>query len=48
MTSAECVPALLASWAIERLPRRLDGLATNEVKGKHGLLEQRDMAASWA
>lgn len=44
MTSAECVPALLASWAIERLPRRLDGLATNEVKGKHGLLEQRDMA----
>jgi hypothetical protein len=44
MTSAECVPALLATWAIERLPRRLDGLATSEVKGKHGLLEQRDMA----
>ncbi len=44
MTSAECVPALLAAWAIERHPRRLDDLATADLKGKHGLLEQRDMA----
>ncbi len=44
MTSAECVPALLATWAIERHARRLDDLATTELKGKHGLLEQRDMA----
>jgi hypothetical protein len=44
MTSAECVPALLASWAIESHPRRLEDLATTDLKGKHGLLEQRDMA----
>ena len=44
MTSAECVPALLATWAIERHPRRLDDLATADLRGKHGLLEQRDMA----
>jgi hypothetical protein len=45
MTSAECVPALLATWAIECHPRRLDDLATNDLKHKHGLLEQRHMAA---
>ena len=44
MTSAECVPALLAAWAIERHARRLDDLATADLRGKHGLLEQRDMA----
>lgn len=44
MTSAECVPALLAAWAIERHPRRLDDLATADLKDKHGLLEQRHMA----
>ena len=44
MASAECVPALLACWAIERHARRLDDLATADLKGKHGLLEQRDMA----
>jgi len=44
MASAECVPALLATWAIERHPRRLDELSTTELKGRHGLLEQRDMA----
>ena len=44
MASAECVPALLACWAIERHPRRLDDLATADLKGRHGLLEQRDMA----
>ncbi len=45
MTSGECVPALLAVWAIERHPRRLDDLATTELKDRHGLLEQRHMAA---
>jgi len=45
MTGAECVPALLAVWAIERHPRRLDELSTAEVRYKHGLLEQRHMAA---
>ena len=44
MTSAECVPALLATWAIEQHPRRLEDLSTTDLKGKHGLLEQRDMA----
>lgn len=44
MTSAECVPALLATWAIESHAPRLDDLATADLKGKHGLLEQRDMA----
>jgi hypothetical protein len=44
MTSAECVPALLATWAIEQHPRRLEDLSTAELKAKHGLLEQRDMA----
>ena len=44
MTSAECVPALLATWAIELHPQRFDDLATAGMKGKHGLLEQRDMA----
>ena len=37
-------PALLA-WAIERHPRRLDELSTADVRHKHGLLEQRHMAA---
>ncbi len=45
MTGAECVPALLAAWAIERHPSRLDELSTAEVRHKHGLLEQRHMAA---
>ena len=45
MTGAECVPALLAAWAIERHPRRLDELSTADVRHKHGLLEQRHMAA---
>jgi hypothetical protein len=44
MASAECVPALLALWAIEQNPRRLDDLAKAELKGRSGLLEQRDMA----
>lgn len=44
MTSAECVPALLATWAIERHPRRFDDLSTAELKDKHGLFEQRHMA----
>jgi len=44
MTSAECVPALLATWAIELHPQRFDDLATAALKGRHGLLEQRDMA----
>jgi hypothetical protein len=45
MTGTECVPALLAAWAIERHPRRLDELSTADVRHKHGLLEQRHMAA---
>ncbi|MBN2622013.1 MAG: hypothetical protein JXA83_01535 [Acidimicrobiales bacterium] len=44
MASAECVPALLATWAIERHSRRFDDLATADLKDKHGLLEQRHMA----
>jgi hypothetical protein len=44
MASAECVPALLATWAIERHPRRFDELSTAELKDKHGLFEQRHMA----
>jgi hypothetical protein len=43
-TAAESVPALLAVWAIERNPRRLDDLARPELKAKHGLFEQRHMA----
>lgn len=34
----------LAQWAIESHPRRLDELASAEVRHKHGLLEQRHMA----
>ena len=45
LTGAECVPALLAGWAIERHPGRFDELGTAEVRHKHGLLEQRHMAA---
>lgn len=45
LTSGECVPALLAAWAIERHANRHDELATAEVRSKHGLLEQRHMAA---
>lgn len=44
LTTAESVPALLAAWAIDRNPRRLDDLARPELKDKHGLLEQRHMA----
>lgn len=44
LAGAECVPALLAVWAIERHPQRLDELATTEIRDKHGLLEQRHMA----
>ena len=44
MTTAEYVPALLATWAIERNPDRLRDLSRNDVKGKHGLFEQRHMA----
>ena len=45
MTGAECVPALLAVWAIERHARRLDELNTAGIRTRHGLLEQRHMAA---
>lgn len=45
LTSAECVPALLATWAIARHANRHDELATAEIRIKHGLLEQRHMAA---
>jgi hypothetical protein len=45
LTGAECVPALLATWAIARHPQRHDELATAEVRTKHGLLEQRHIAA---
>jgi hypothetical protein len=44
MTAAECVPALLATWAIESHPERLADLACTDLKDKHGLLEQRHMA----
>jgi hypothetical protein len=44
MATAECVPALLATWAIERNPDRLRDLSRNDVKHKHGLFEQRHMA----
>jgi hypothetical protein len=44
MATAECVPALLATWAIERNPDRLRDLSRNDVKDKHGLFEQRHMA----
>ena len=45
MTGTECVPALLAVWAIERHPRRFDELNTAGIRTRHGLLEQRHMAA---
>ncbi|HLT69276.1 MAG TPA: hypothetical protein VKZ72_03865 [Acidimicrobiales bacterium] len=44
MATAECVPALLATWAIERHRDRLQDLAKAHVKDKHGLLELRAMA----
>ena len=44
IATAECVPALLATWAIERNPDRLRDLSRNDIKDKHGLLEQRHMA----
>lgn len=44
MATADCVPALLATWAIESHRRRLDDLAAADLKDKHGLLEQRHMA----
>jgi hypothetical protein len=44
LTTAESVPALLATWAIERHPRRLDDLHRPELCDKHGLLEQQYMA----
>jgi hypothetical protein len=44
MATAECVPALLATWAIERNPDRLRDLSRNDIKDKHGLFEQRHMA----
>jgi len=47
IATAECVPALLATWAIERNPDRLRDLSRTDVKDKHGLFEQRHMARSW-
>jgi hypothetical protein len=44
MATAECLPALLATWAIERNPDRLRDLSRNDVKDKRGLFEQRHMA----
>lgn len=44
LATAECVPALLATWAIERNPDRLRDLSRTDVKDKHGLFEQRHMA----
>jgi hypothetical protein len=44
IATAECVPALLATWAIERNPDRLRDLSRTDVKDKHGLFEQRHMA----
>lgn len=44
MASAECVPALLATWAIEQHTPRFEDLATADLKTRHGLLELRDMA----
>lgn len=44
IATAECVPALLAVWAIERNPDRLTELSRSDVKDKHGLFEQRHMA----
>lgn len=44
IATAECVPALLATWAIERNPERLTDLSRSDVKDKHGLFEQRHMA----
>jgi hypothetical protein len=44
IATAECMPALLATWAIERNPDRLRDLSRTDVKDKHGLFEQRHMA----
>jgi hypothetical protein len=44
LTTSESVPALLATWAIEQNPRRLDDLGRPDIRDKHGLLEQRAMA----
>lgn len=44
MTTAECVPALLATWAIDRNPERRVDLSCADLREKHGLLEQRHMA----
>jgi hypothetical protein len=44
MCTAECVPALLATWAIERNPDRMADLACADLRDKHGLLELRQMA----
>jgi hypothetical protein len=44
IATAECMPALLATWAIERNPDRLRDLSRSDVKDKHGLFEQRHMA----
>jgi hypothetical protein len=44
IVTAECVPVLLATWAIERNPDRLRDLSRTDVKDKHGLFEQRHMA----
>jgi hypothetical protein len=44
MNTAECVPALLATWAVERNPDRLADLACADLHDKHGLLEQRHIA----
>jgi hypothetical protein len=44
MTTAGCVPALLATWAIERNPDRLADLGCADLRDRHGLLELRHMA----
>ena len=44
IATAEYMPALLATWAIERNPDRLRDLSRTDVKDKHGLFEQRHMA----
>lgn len=44
MTTAECVPALLATWAIERNPDRTADLGCADLRDRHGLLELRHMA----
>jgi hypothetical protein len=44
VTTAECVPALLATWAIDRNPDRLADLGCADLRDRHGLLELRHMA----